>query len=53
VGQALLNRKVGEEVEFEVHGAQHRHRIERIEVYRLPPPPAATEATTTTAIPAV
>lgn len=37
VGQALLNKKVGEEVEFEVHGAGHRHRIERIEAV----PPAA------------
>lgn len=42
VGQALLNRKVGEEVEFEVHGARHRHRIEKIDAYKLPetPPPA-------------
>jgi transcription elongation GreA/GreB family factor len=36
VGQALLNRKVGEEVEFEVNGARHRHRIDRIEVYHAP-----------------
>ena len=36
VGQALLNRKVGDEVEFEVHGARHRHRIERIEPYQAP-----------------
>jgi len=33
VGQALLNKKVGEEVEFEVHGDRHRHRIEKIEAY--------------------
>src|SRR2546422_662555 len=26
VAQALLNRKIGEEVEFEIHGARHRHR---------------------------
>ena len=32
IGQALLNRKVGDEVEFELHGAKHRHRIEGIEV---------------------
>ncbi len=31
VAQSLLNRKVGDEVEFEVHGARHRHRIESIE----------------------
>src|SRR2546425_3048625 len=34
VAQALLNRKVGDEVEFEVHGAKRRHRIESIEAYR-------------------
>jgi transcription elongation GreA/GreB family factor/transcription elongation factor GreA-like protein len=34
VAQALLNRKVGEEVEFEVHGARHRHRVEAIEAYK-------------------
>lgn len=31
VAQALLNQKPGDEVEFEVHGARHRHRIETIE----------------------
>jgi transcription elongation GreA/GreB family factor len=35
VAQALLNRKVGEEVEFEVHGAKHRHRIEKIDPWKL------------------
>ncbi|HEX5221556.1 MAG TPA: GreA/GreB family elongation factor [Verrucomicrobiae bacterium] len=40
VGQALLNRKVGDEVEFEVHGARHRHRIERIEAYQPQVPPS-------------
>jgi transcription elongation GreA/GreB family factor len=34
VGQALLNKKVGEEVEFEVHGARHRHRIEKINAFK-------------------
>jgi len=33
VGQALLNKKVGEEVEFEIHGAKHRHRIVSIAAY--------------------
>src|SRR3989441_7697637 len=28
IAQSLLNRKVGEEVEFEVHGVKRRHRIE-------------------------
>jgi len=45
VGQALLNKKVGEEVEFEVHGARHRHRVEKIEAFKQaestePPPPS-------------
>ena len=51
VAQALLNRKVGEEVEFEVHGAKHRHRIEKIELWKQAngggtpaPPPASPPA---------
>jgi hypothetical protein len=32
----LLNRKVGDEVEFEFHGAIHRHRIEKIEPWKAP-----------------
>ena len=36
MAQAMLNHKVGDEVEFEVHGAQHRHRIEGIEAYKTP-----------------
>ena len=31
VAQSLMNRKPGEEVVFELEGAQHRHRIESIE----------------------
>ena len=34
VGLALLNRKVGDEVEAEVDGVRHRHRIEKIEPYK-------------------
>lgn len=41
VGQALLNRKVGDEVEAEVDGVKHRHRIDQIEAYVPPTPPAA------------
>jgi transcription elongation GreA/GreB family factor len=37
VAQALLNRKVGDEVEFEIHGARHQHRIENIEAARVAP----------------
>jgi transcription elongation GreA/GreB family factor len=40
VAQSLLNRKVGDEVEFEVHGARHHHRIENIEASK----PLAAEA---------
>ena len=36
--QALLNRKVGDEVEFELHGTKRRHRIESIEAAKLAAP---------------
>ena len=46
VGGALLNHKTGDEVEFELHGAKHRHRIEKIEVWKMesatPAAPAAS-----------
>jgi len=45
VAQSLLNHKVGDEVEFEFHGAIHRHRIEKIEAFRpAPPAPPAPPA---------
>jgi transcription elongation GreA/GreB family factor len=47
VAQALLNRKVGDEVEFEIHGARHRHRIESIEPYRTESPDAPMPVPTT------
>jgi transcription elongation GreA/GreB family factor len=34
VAQSLLNNKVGDEVEFELHGAKRRHRIECIEAFK-------------------
>ncbi len=34
IGQSLLNRRVGDEVESEVDGSKHRHRIEKIEAYK-------------------
>jgi transcription elongation factor GreA-like protein/transcription elongation GreA/GreB family factor len=34
MAQAMLNHKVGDEVEFEINGAQRRHRIEAIEAYK-------------------
>jgi transcription elongation GreA/GreB family factor len=47
VGQSLMNRKVGEVIEFELHGARHRHRIDRIEPYRAPVPPAVNQPAVT------
>jgi transcription elongation GreA/GreB family factor len=48
IGAALLNHKIGEEVEFEFHGAKHRHRIEKIEAWKseTPAPPPAAPAET-------
>jgi transcription elongation GreA/GreB family factor len=40
VAQSLLNRKPGEEVEFELEGSQRRYRIEKIEP--IPAQPGAT-----------
>ena len=43
VAHSLLGHKVGDEVEFEVHGDRHHHRIEAIELWSgatAPPPPA-------------
>ena len=47
VAQSLLGHKVGDEVEFEVHGVQHRHRIESIEPWKaaaVPAPPTQQPA---------
>ena len=37
VGQALLNRKPGDEVELEFHGTKHRYRIDLIEALQTGP----------------
>jgi transcription elongation GreA/GreB family factor len=42
VAQSLLNRKAGDEVEFEIHGARHRHRIESIEACKIASPEVHT-----------
>ncbi len=34
VAQALLNKSPGEQVEFDVHGARHHHRIDQIERFK-------------------
>jgi transcription elongation GreA/GreB family factor len=51
VAQSLLGHKVGDEVEFEIHGVSHHHRIESIEpsaAVAVPAPQSpAPEATTT------
>jgi len=44
VAQALLNHKVGDQVEFEVHGVRHHHRIDAIEAFRVEEKPAPTQA---------
>ena len=50
VGAALLNRKVGDEVEFELHGSKHRHRIEKIEAWPAEPKPEGGSQKPETAI---
>jgi transcription elongation factor GreA len=51
IGQALLNRKVGDEVEFELHGTTRRHRIESIEAAKIAAPVVSELAPETTAQP--
>jgi transcription elongation GreA/GreB family factor len=45
VAQALLNRKVGDEVDVDVHGTRQRLRIESVQAFKNPP--AESSATTT------
>jgi transcription elongation GreA/GreB family factor len=49
VAQSLLNHKVGDQVEFEIHGVRHNHRIESIEAFKpaaaAPAPPATPSPT--------
>ena len=44
LAQALLNKKPGDEVDFEMDGTKKRYRIDSIEV--CPPMPAQAEAVT-------
>ncbi|MCC7342883.1 MAG: GreA/GreB family elongation factor, partial [Bryobacterales bacterium] len=46
VAQSLLNHKIGDQVEFEIHGVRHHHRIEAIEALK---PAAAGETVAATA----
>jgi transcription elongation GreA/GreB family factor len=41
VATALVNHKVGDEVEFELHGSKRRHRIEQIAAWKTAEAPAA------------
>jgi transcription elongation GreA/GreB family factor len=42
VAQSLLNHKVGDEVEFELHGAKRRHRIDQIRTFKTAAPEPET-----------
>ncbi|HEY5913919.1 MAG TPA: GreA/GreB family elongation factor [Verrucomicrobiae bacterium] len=44
VAQSLLNHKIGDQVEFEIHGVRHHHRIDAIESLKPAPLPIGTEA---------
>jgi transcription elongation GreA/GreB family factor len=45
VAQSLLNKKVGDSVEFELHGVRHHHRIDAVEAFRPTGAPAPEQAT--------
>jgi transcription elongation GreA/GreB family factor len=34
IAQSLISHKIGDQVEFEVHGVRHHHRIEAIEAFK-------------------
>ena len=44
VAQSLLGHKVSDEVEFEIHGVIHRHRIDSIEPIKAQVPPPGSGA---------
>ena len=44
VAQALLNRKVGDDVEFELYGNKRRTRIDKISPWRTEAPPSVSAA---------
>jgi transcription elongation GreA/GreB family factor len=44
VAMALVNRKVGDEVEFELHGSKRRHRIEKIDAWKTEAATASAQA---------
>ncbi len=44
MAQALIGHKVGDQVEFEVHGVRHHHRLEAIEAFKPASPAEAAAA---------
>jgi transcription elongation GreA/GreB family factor len=48
IAQALLNKRVGDEVEFEWHGAKRRFRVDSITPHRVAPPATSPAAETAT-----
>lgn len=52
IAQALMNKKVGDEVEFEMDGQKKRYRIEAIEAARVTKPDAPSEGSSTESAPA-
>ena len=48
VAMALVNRKVGDEVEFELQGSKRRHRVEKIDTWKVET--ADSPAATSTAV---
>jgi len=53
VAQSLLNHKVGDEVEFELHGTKRRHRIDRIQTFKTDAPDPETAPIIQATAPAV
>ncbi len=53
VAQSLLNHKVGDEVEFELHGTKRRHRIDRIQTFKTAASESEAVPTIQTTAPAI
>ena len=53
VAQSLLNHKVGDDVEFELHGTKRRHRIDRIQTFKTDAPDPETAPIIQATAPAV
>jgi transcription elongation GreA/GreB family factor len=53
VAQSLLNHKVGDDVEFELHGTKRRHRIDRIQTFKTAAPESEAVPTIQATAPAI